>query len=113
MMEIGSVSGREVARRLRTIARLYQRGQASSLMDSTLQKLLSYEAQESEAQLAQLTADLREFEQKYQMSSDDFYRRFSAGETDDRMDYVEWASLAQMAHDIGARLAVLRPGSKR
>jgi hypothetical protein len=40
-------------------------------------------------------ADLRErlqaFETRYQLSSEDFYRRFHAGEMVDAMDVVEWS----------------------
>ena len=46
-------------------------------------------------------------ERRYQMSSADFYQRFRAGQTDDRMDYVEWASLIQMADNLQERLQVL------
>jgi len=40
--------------------------------------------------------DLAVFENQYGMSTVDFFRKYIAGETDDRMDFVEWASLAQM-----------------
>lgn len=33
--------------------------------------------------------------------------RVQAGETDDRMDYGEWASLVQMADNLRARLRLL------
>lgn len=50
--------------------------------------------------LEQLRSDLAEFERRYQLSSTEFYRRYRTGQTDDRMDYVEWASLVQMAEGI-------------
>ena len=43
-------------------------------------------------------------EERYGLSSDKFYRRFQAGQTDDRMDYVEWASLVQMQENLQQRL---------
>ncbi len=30
------------------------------------------------------------------MSTIDFFRKYIEGETDDRTDFIEWASLAQM-----------------
>ena len=57
--------------------------------------------------LNQLQADLAEFEQRYGLSSDAFYRRFQTGQTDDRMDYVEWASLVQMTRNLQKRLHLL------
>lgn len=96
-----------VAQRLSRLALLYEKGQASELMDRTLDKLLTHEAEQSQAQLDELTAELSEIEQKYGMASDEFYRRFQAGQTDDRMDFVEWASLAQMASNLRQRLRLL------
>ena len=77
------------------------------MIERTLDKLLAYEADTCRAQLAQLQADLAEFEQRYGLSSAEFYRRFKAGQTDDRMDYVEWALLVQMADNAQKRLRLL------
>ncbi len=62
------------------------------------------EAKQPNQQLAELQADLAEFEARYGMSSDEFFGRFQTGQTDDRMDFVEWASLMQMAGSLSKRL---------
>jgi predicted restriction endonuclease len=95
------------AERLHALAELYQQGQTSDLMDRTLEKLLRHEAEQCQAQLQQLQADLVEFEQRYHLSSSEFYRQFQAGQTSDAMDYVEWASLIQMADNLTKRLRLL------
>jgi vacuolar-type H+-ATPase subunit D/Vma8 len=95
------------AERLYALAELYQQGQVSELMERTLEKLLRQEAEACQAQVRQLQADLREFEQKYHRSSTEFYQQFQAGETSDDMDYVEWASLIQMADNLEKRLRLL------
>ena len=95
------------AKRLHALAELYQQGQVSELMDRTLEKLLRHEAEQCQAQLRQLEADLAEFEQKYQLSSTEFYRQFQAGHIGDTMDYVEWASLVQMADNLHKRQRLL------
>jgi len=95
------------AQRLLRLAQLYRQGQTSELMDRTLDKLLTYEAAASQTQLGQLQRDLATFEKQYGLSSAEFYRRFQAGQTDDRMDYVEWASLVQMVHNLQERLRLL------
>lgn len=102
-----SQSDGAVARRLSALAQLYQQGQASALMGRILSKLLAYEADVARVQLRQLQADLAEFEGRYGLTSVEFYRRFQAGQTDDRMDYVEWASLMQMADNLSQRLRLL------
>ena len=65
------------------------------------------ETETCQAQLRQLRADLAEHEQRYGMSSADFYDRYCQGATDDRMDYVEWAALFQMAQRLERQIALL------
>jgi hypothetical protein len=57
------------AERLHALAKLYEQGPVSDLMERTLDKLLRHEADACQTQLHQLQADLAEFEQKYQRSS--------------------------------------------
>ena len=75
-----------------------------------LDRALTSEADAYHVQLSQLQADLAEFEQQHGFSSTEFYRRFQAGQTDDRMDYVEWASLVQMHANLKDRLRLLTDG---
>jgi hypothetical protein len=96
------------AERLQTLAELYRQSQESDLMDRALEKLLRHEAEQSQAQLSQLRADLAEFEQRYDLSSAEFYQRFQGGQMGDDMDYIEWASLVQMAHNLEKRLQLLQ-----
>ena len=82
-------------------------------MDQTLVKLLAHESDISHAQLSQLKADLAEFERRYRLSSAEFYRCYQPGQTDDRMDTVEWASLVQMHDNVQQRLLLLIGGAQR
>lgn len=63
-------------------------------------------AEEARTQLAALAVDLAAFEQQYGMSSAEFARRYEAGQTDDRMDFVEWASLVRMRNSLLLRLGL-------
>lgn len=107
MLEAHVSAMHPVAQRLQKLAQLYQQGQVTMLMDRTLQKLMRYEADACRVHLAQLQKDMAVFEQQYALSSVEFYRRFRSGQTDDRMDYVEWASLMQMADNLRERLRLL------
>lgn len=106
-MQVTATTTTAVAQRLSRLARLYEQAQASELMDRTLDKLFVYEIDLCRSQLSQLREDLSEFEQRYGMSSEEFYRRFHGGQTDDRMDFVEWASLVQMTDNLRQRLRIL------
>ncbi len=93
--------------RLQALAELYRHSQESDLMDRALEKLLHHEAEQSQAQLSQLRADLAEFEQRYNLSSAEFYQNFQRGQMGDDMDFIEWASLVQMADNLERRLQLL------
>lgn len=93
--------------RVRTLDRLYTQGETSDVVDLALEKLFAYELGESRQQLAQLERDLSRFEQQFDLSSDTFYARFQAGEMGDAMDFVEWASLYQMAERLERRISLL------
>ena len=110
MGNVQQISDNTVAQQLLTLSQLYRHGQASDLMNRTLDKILVYEADSCHAQLNSLREDLAVFERKYNLSSTEFYRRFQAGQTDDRMDYVEWASLVQMCENLQKRLHLLTGG---
>lgn len=107
MQAEANATSQTTAQRLATLARLYQQGQASPLMDRTVDKLLAHEAEEARGQLAVLDADLAAFEQQYAISSAEFHRRYQAGQTDDRLDFVEWASLLRMRANLLHRLQLL------
>ncbi len=97
--------------RLSTLARLCKAGHSSPIMDRTLDKLLAHEAEEAKHQIAALDADLDEFEQQHWMSLIEFYRRYQEGSTDDRMDFVEWASLLRMWENLVRHLELLTGGN--
>ena len=51
--------------------------------------------------------DLKQFEDTYHVSSQEFYRQFQAGKRDDREDYMMWAGLYEMYCDNEHRLQEL------
>lgn len=96
-----------IACKLEQLAEIYRHEYASEIMLSTLHKLFGYETETCRSQLRQLQNDLSDFEKQYGMSSDIFWQNFQEGKTDDRMDFVEWASLVQMVHRTEKRLFLL------
>lgn len=97
----------KTAKRLGKLAKLYERGQVSETTARNLGKVLEFEIGQIQADLDATEKDLREFETRYDMTTARFFSQWQAGETDDRMDYVEWASLAQMAENLRKRLEYL------
>ena len=95
------------AERLHRLVRLYEAGQTSPLLERTIDKALAHEAEIARRQLAQIQQDLYELESQYEMSTNEFVHLFRSGQTDDRMDFIDWASLAQMADGLNERVELL------
>ena len=98
---------------LNKLASLVKNGQISDSLARNIHKLLGLEISHLEIDLTDTEKDLSEFELQYGMSTLDFFSQWQAGQVDDRMDYVEWASLAQMAENLRKRLDLLKGESQK
>ena len=75
--------------RLERLAKLERLGLTSSLVAVTIDKLYEHEIAEARSKLEGFEVELAEFEAQYEMSSDDFFQQFEAGELGDDMDYFD------------------------
>jgi len=64
--------------------------------ESFAQSIIVHQINELKQSIINLRLDLQEYEKKYQLSTEDFYRRFTQGNTDDREDYIIWAGVYEM-----------------
>jgi hypothetical protein len=76
----------------------------SAEFDLVVEKLLDLTRSQHRVRLARYERDLQEFEQRYSMDSETFYRRFEAGEIGDAMDFCEWAGLYELHQDLLEKL---------
>ena len=76
----------------------------SAVVDRSMDKIMALERATARRELAGLQERLRPFETRYQMSSEDFYRRFRAGALGDAMELVEWSVFYEMWDAVRARL---------
>ena len=93
--------------KLRSLEQLYRQGFQSKVIDLAIDKLLAAEAERALAERRDLEARLSAYEGQFNMSSEEFYRRFRAGKLGDGMDFVEWSVFYEMYQAILQRLKVL------
>ena len=93
--------------KLQYLETLYRQGYRSEVIDRSLDKIIALERAAARREYADLRERLQAFETRYQMSSEDFYRRFRTGEMGDPMDVVEWSIFYEMWESVRARLAIL------
>ena len=71
------------------------------------QNIIAYQVTELQKGAINLRLDLRQFEDKYQQTTEEFYHQFEQGRTDDTEDAMLWAGLYEMLQDNERRLKEL------
>jgi hypothetical protein len=97
---------------LQKLEQLYAHGFRDPVTDAALLKVASSQAARDEIVLRDLERDLRELEEQYGMPSEEFFRRWQAGEMADSADFMDWNALYQMATQVRARLELLRSAAE-
>ncbi len=97
----------QISEKLNVINRLYQSGYQSQLIDISLSKIIDFEKNKAIEQIVELEVKLREYENIYEIQSDEFYGKFMKGELGDSMDFTEWSIFYDMWKSIQKRLDVL------
>ena len=87
-----------------TISSLY----ADPMIENTIDKLLFREYNRIDELRKRLTEEVAEFEKKYAMNSDDFYRRYESGGLGDDTDFMEWSATIDMLNNVRQQLYLLR-----
>lgn len=92
----------QTAQRLRKVLKLYPD------QESFAQNIIAYQIAELKQSILNLRLDLKEYEEKYQLATEDLYQRFAQGNTDDREDYIIWAGVYEMLLENERRLQEIR-----
>jgi hypothetical protein len=75
--------------------------------DIMFSKFIDFHINRIKREIAQMQIDLNAFEQKYTMSSESFYRNFSAGQNEDSSDFILWAGIYEMQQSCKQKLKEL------
>lgn len=62
-------------------------------LDASLSKLIYFQIAKYQSNINQIHCELSRFEEKYHMTSDDFYQKFKSGKMGDSAEFFEWAGL--------------------
>ncbi|MBF0468441.1 MAG: hypothetical protein HQK61_06095 [Desulfamplus sp.] len=76
--------------------------------ESFAQNIISYQIAELQKGILNLELDLKEFEEKYKISSEEFYQDFLRGAAGDSEDFIIWSGIYEMFRENNARLMELR-----
>jgi hypothetical protein len=81
---------------------------AGSLVEQTINKLITMQIARYQNTIHQIKRELQEFEQRFQLSSEECYQRFNTGELGDSADMFEWVGLYENILLYQKRINMLR-----
>jgi len=90
-----------IAEKIHLIERITHNDEVTLRM---LDKLIRCLVDDERRRLAPLDENLKQFEQRYRMNTEDFQRRFNGGELGDDQDFFEWDAIADMAARLKTKL---------
>ncbi len=97
----------KIFKQLKIIEILYQQGNIDTAIEQTINKIITQELENARHSQAELIADIKQFENQYQMSSSEFYQRLHSGELGDDVDFVEWNAFYEMKKSLDQRIDLL------
>lgn len=103
-MSIQTTPNTKYPKGVRWLAEMYEKKQIGNLAAQTLNKLVDMETSRLQMQLEDIQRVMADYEKQYNMKSVEFFAKFDAGQLGDRMDFVEWASLIQMAEHLRQKI---------
>jgi tRNA A-37 threonylcarbamoyl transferase component Bud32 len=62
-------------------------------VENSVNKIIDFQLAKYQKIIQEITSELKIFENSFQLTSTDFYKKFNSGEIGDASDYIEWASL--------------------
>ena len=66
---------------------------AGEAIDRSLNKLIGFQIAKYKNNIDQIRHELDKFEKKFNMASEDFYKKFESGKLGDEGDFFEWCGL--------------------
>lgn len=68
------------------------------------QNIISWQVADLKKSILNIRLDIKEFEDKYNITTQDFYLRFEQGMAEDSEDFIIWAGLYEMLAENERRL---------
>ncbi|MFH1860178.1 MAG: hypothetical protein ABH870_04080 [bacterium] len=88
--------------RLRKILALYHNQEVFA------QNIIEYQIAEFKRALLNIRLDLQQFEQKYPLTTNEFYQQFQTGLLEDTEDFMIWAGIYEMFKENTRKLQELQ-----
>ena len=89
------------------LQRLYRLGYGDRFLEDALRKVVDRQIARDKADLARIDEELRNFEARFGMTSDQFWQQYQRGQLNDTVEFTEWNVYCKMRQRVLARLEIL------
>ena len=96
------------ASNVKVLEQVFEKDLSDEYLKKAISKIISYEIAKTTEELEDLKAELKVYEARFQMTSEDFFIKFKSGELGDNADFFEWSALYQMYLRASERLKILK-----
>lgn len=93
---------------IKGLEQIFEKNLSDEYLHKAISKIISYEIAKTAEELKELKEELKAYEKRFKMGSEDFFSKFSAGELGDSADFFEWSALYQMYLRTFERLNILK-----
>lgn len=93
---------------IKGLEQIFERNLSDEYLHKAISKIISYEIAKTTEELGELKKELKIYEQRFKMGSEEFFNKFRAGELGDSADFFEWSALYQMYLRASEKLSILR-----
>jgi hypothetical protein len=92
---------------IRVLERYLEKNKNDKIVEGTINNCIQFKIDKFKKGLKTLENDLKLFEKKYKMDTNQLCRDFEAGKLGDSIDFVEWSSLYKIYQRITERKNIL------
>lgn len=85
--------------KIKSLEKYCQMNKTDQMIDSALSKLIELKISELNREIDDLQNELKRFEFKYRLDSEQFFQQFNAGQLGDSFDFTEWIAIYKMLHN--------------
>jgi hypothetical protein len=96
-----------ISQNIKILEKYIEADGVDNFTEQAIKKLIRHSLQKEQRDLQELTDELKVFEEKYNMQSEEFHKRFHHGVLGDDEDLFVWDAKLEMSKEISKRIRIL------
>jgi hypothetical protein len=96
-----------ISQNIKILEKYIEADGVDNFTEQAIKKLIRHSLQKEQRDLQELTDELKAFEEKYNMQSEEFHERFHHGILGDDEDFFVWDAKFEMNKEIRKRIRIL------